>query len=395
LKSVPVPAAIVVASVIAAGLAEAPFAHAAQATDPFQAEVFAGAAYDDNLFRLEGESEAIESIGTSDLEDWYRYVGAGFDANFAGDQLRYDVDAEIYRQTYDEFDTLDHTGGSLNANGEWELSQDTQGLLGYGYERRLQSFTNKQNSADDILQQHSITGAVERTLAERWQVRLGGGWSNLNFSTSDFLDKDRLDAEAEIRYAASQNSVFGLLANFTQSRFDERDDRDFSGWSVGPSFEWQIMSSMQLSANIGYTRRSLDDSGDLDEYEGVTGYIASLWAPGERFSSEIRVFRDVSDLGGEVSEYTERTGLRWRPTWRITPKLSTRFSLAFEERDFATVEGLEDRKDDYLLADLWLDFDLTQRLLVSLGYGYETRESNEDDEEFDANVVRGELRFNF
>ena len=395
MKSSSVPAAVLAASVLAGGLAQAPSGQAAQATDPFQAEVFAGAAYDDNLFRLEGESEALESIGTDDLDDWYRYVGAGFRANVAGDQRRFDLDGEIYHQTYDTFDTLDHTGGRLNANGEWELSEDTRGLLGYGYERHLQSFTNKENTADDILQRHSVTGAVERTLAERWQLRLGGGWSNLNFSTSDFLDKDLFDADAEIRYAASQNSIFGLLASYTQSNFDERNDRDLSGWSLGPSFEWQITSSIQLSGNIGYTRRELDESGDLDDYDGVTGYVANVWAPGDRFSSEIRVFRDVSDLGGEVSEYTERTGLRWRPTWRITPKLSTRFSLAVEERDFAAVEGAEDRNDDYLLADLWLDFDVTQRLLISLGYGYENRESNEDDEEFDAHVFRGELRFTF
>jgi uncharacterized protein (PEP-CTERM system associated) len=86
----------------------------------------------------------------------------------------------------------------------------------------------------------------------------------------------------------------------------------------------------------------------------------------------------------------------WLPRWRITPKLATRLSLGYEERDFTAVEGsLIDRKDDYLLADLWLDFNVTRRLLMSLGYGYETRDSNVDEQEFDANMVRGEIRFNF
>ena len=391
-------AAVIAASALAAAYAVSPAGYAAQgdpAADPFRGNVFVGAAYDDNLFRLEGEAEALETLGTDELEDWYRYAGAGLAATFAGDQRRFDVEAEIYRQTFDEFDDLDHTGGHLNANGQWELNPDTRGLLGYGYQRRLQSFTNKENTADDIQQVHSITGGIERRVAERWQLRLGGGFSDYNFSASNFLDKERLDAEAEIRYAASQNSIFGLLGTYTESDFDSNDNRDFSGWSVGPSFEWQITTSFQLSANVGYTHRGLDNPGDLDDYDGVTGYIASVWSPRDTFSHEIRVFRDVSDLGGEVSEYAERTGLRWRPVWQVTPKLSTRFSLAFEERDFDAVEGGEDRNDDYLLADLWFDFDLTQRLLVSIGYSYEDRQSNEDDREFDAHVFRGELRFTF
>jgi hypothetical protein len=396
LRSAPVPAAAVAALVLGAGLLQSPYGHAAEATDPLQGNVFAGAAYDDNLFRLEDESEGLANIGTDDLEDWYRYAGAGFTGNFAGDRRRFELDGEIYRQTYDEFDSLDHTGGSFNGAGEWELSGDTRGRLGYGYQRRLQSFTNKESTADDIVQQHAVNGDIEKTLAERWQVRLGAGWSDLNFSTSDFLDKQRLDGEVEIQYAASQNSTFGLLAAYTESNFDSNDNRDFSGWSLGPSFEWQITTSFQLSGNLGYTHRSLDNADDIDDYDGATGYLASLWAPGDTFSSEIRVFRELSSLGGEVSEYTELTGIRWRPVWRITPKLASRFSVTYEERDFSAVEGLtEDRTDDYLLADLWLDFNLTRRLLVSVGYGFESRDSDEDEQEFDANVFRSELRFSF
>ncbi|HEX7035817.1 MAG TPA: outer membrane beta-barrel protein [Pseudomonadales bacterium] len=399
--------AVIAASTIAAGVLVAASAHVAAATDPFsrpapsttdpfQAEVFVGATYDDNLFRLENEEEALDEIGDDQLEDWYYYYGAGFQGNFAGDRRRFALDGQIYRQEFDEQGFLDHTGGRLNANGEWALSSDTDGLLGYGYQRRLQSFTNKANTDKDVIDQHGFTAGIEHTLAQRWQLRLGGGWTDLDFSTSDFLDKERIDAEAEIRYAASQKSIFGLLATWTQSDFDDGDTRDFSGWSVGPSFEWQLTSRFQLSANIGYTHRGLDESGGtLEDFDGVTGFVAALWEPGERFSHELRAFREISNLGGEVSEYTKLTGVRWRPRWQLTPKLSTRLALTFEERDFTAIEGLPDREDDYLLADLWFDFDATQRLLVSLGYTYETRDSNEPEEEFDAHVFRGELRFRF
>src|SRR5690606_31633561 len=184
-----------------------------------------------------------------------------------------------------------------------------------------------------------------------------------------------------------------LLATWTQSDFDDNDTQDFSGWSLGPSFEWQLTSRVQISANLGWTHRGLDKSGGtLKDYDDVTGYVAALWVPSDRFSHELRVYREISNLGGEVSEYTELTGVRWRPRWQLTPKLSTRLALTFEERDFTPIEGPPDRADDYLLADLWFDFEATQRLLASLGYTYDTREWNAADEEFDANVLRGALR---
>ncbi len=394
-KTVHVPAALVAMAALAGMLLHAANAHGAEAEDPLQVSLFAGAAYDDNIYRLEDDSDALLTLGSAKLDDWYRYGGVDLKANLAGDRRRLDVDAEIYRQTYDQFGDLDHTGGHFNAAGEWELSSSTNGNLGYLFDRRLQSFTNKDTTRKNIIQRNRLDAGVEHTLAQRWQVRVQGDAINYDFSSSDFLNKQQFDGEAEIRYAASQRSIFGLLAAYTASNFDSNDSRDYTGWSLGPSFHWQLTSSIQVAANVGYTHRALDSAGDLSDYDGVTGFVSSRWEPGKRFSSELRAYRDVSDLGGEVSEYTERTGLSWRPTWQMTAKLSTRFGVTVERRDFTAAPGERDRKDDYLLADLWVDFQTTRRLLFSLGYTLEHRDSNQALEDFDDNVFSGEARFTF
>ncbi len=388
-----VPARAIAALFLAGGCTTAAHAERADATDPVQVSLFAGAAYDDNIYRLEGDREALQAIGTSTLDDWYRYGGIDFTGRFAGDERRLDVDAQIYRQTYDRFDSLDHTGGHFDASGEWKLSDATRGKLSYGFERRLQSFTNKDIPREDMIRKHAFEAAIEHVLASRWQVRLQGDWADFNFSTSDFLDKQQLDGEAEIDYAASQHSTFGLLGSYTQSNFDTNNARDFSGWSLGPSFHWQLTSSFTVRANVGYTHRELEHPGNLSDYNGVTGFVSSYWSPGERFSSDIRVYRDVDNLGGEVSEYTERTGVTWQPRWQATSKLSTRLAVTYEKRDFSAVQGARNRKDDYFVTDLWLDFQIARRLLLSLGYTLETRNSNIDREDFNDNTVRAEARF--
>lgn len=388
------PVAIVLATAAGnthAALAEAP---GPRTTEPFQAYVGAGASYEDNLFRFSGSGEAEETFGTDTMDDRYGRLSAGFSGQQAGEGHRYEYQGEINHRSYDEFDFLDYTGGSLTGFGEWELRPGTAGSLLYDYQRSLQDFTNKVNSAKDVVEQHRVDGAVKQSLAQRWQLRVAAGYRDLDFSTSDFLSKKRTDAEIELRYAASQQSVFGLLTTYTTSDYDLDDERDFKGYSIGPVFEWQLTTSTQLSANVGYTHRGLDSGDAFDDYDGVTGFVAAQWQPGDRFRTDVRVFRDVSSLGGEISEYTERTGLQVRPTWQLTPKVTSRFVFEYEQRDFSAVDTTaEDREDDYLLADLGFDYAATQKLTLTLAYGFEHRDSNLPEEDFDAHLVHLDVRF--
>jgi hypothetical protein len=305
------------------------------------------------------------------------------------------VEGEIYRQTYDDFDYLDHTGGLFDANGELSFSDVTRGNLGYRYRRRLQGFTNKNTTEKDVIDRHTVRAGVERTLAQRWQGRLGARWADVGFSNSKELDKNQYDGEAEIEYAASQNSIFGLLATYTKSEFDTNSNRDFSGWSLGPSFDWQIRSNTLIDAHIAYTERSLDDSGSIiDDYDGITGHLRGRWTLEELFETELRVFRDVTSLGGEIAGYTERTGVEFKPSWQITSKLLGTFGLGYEERDFDST-GLLDRKDEYYLANLGVEFAMTDAFLVTAGYAYEERDSNVPQRDFEDHTVNAELRLNF
>ena len=230
---------------------------------------------------------------------------------------------------------------------------------------------------------------------QRWQGRLAARVADVDFSNSKELDKNQYDGEAEIKYAASQNSIFGLLATYTRSEFDSNSNRDFSGWSLGPSFDWQVLASTSIDANIAYTERSLDESnGIVEDYDGITGHVRGRWTREELFETELRVFRDVTSLGGEIAGYTERTGIEFKPTWQITGKLSGTFGLGYEERDFDTTTG-QGRKDEYYLANMGLELAMTDALLVTAGYAYEERDSNFPQRDFDDHIVNAELRLNF
>ncbi len=370
---------------------------AANVGKPFQFYVTAGATQDDNLFRLNSSSDGEALLGTSELSDWYRFIGVGFESLIARENQRFELLGNVKRWAYEEFDELDHTSGRFRGVWHWKASSATQGNVGYRFRRELRSFTNQNVPKNDIIEENAIFAEIERQVAQRWLLRVNGESTDLNFSASPLLQKQRNTIEAELRYAASQQSSFGLLSTYTQSTFDESQSQDFSGWSVGPLFHWQPQQTLSLTANVAYTHQGLDESQpDVDDFDGLTGFAAAKWALSDSIDLKLRVFHDISDLGGEVANYTERTGTSIEATWQITPKLTSRAQLEYQTRDFiaSPLIGV-DREDDYVLAELWLDFSVAPRWLLSFGLGKENRDSNVDIRNFDDTLLHANIRFDF
>jgi hypothetical protein len=367
----------------------------ASAAEPFQAYVSAAATYDDNLFRLRNSSEGEQVIGTRNLDDWYTKLGAGFDTVIALDNQGFDLRGDVYRQMYDQFSDYDYTGGRFRGAWNWKASDDTRGDLGYRYRRELRSFVNEDVPSKDIVEENTVFGSVEQTLAQRWLLRFASEYADLHFSKSPFLEKRRLNLESELQYAASQRSTFGLLTTYTQSKFDQNQAQDFSGWSVGPSMIWRFTPKLKFSGDISYTHQGLDESiPGAEDFDGATGLLVTTWQPSDRFDWNLRVFRDISDLGGEIPQYTKRTGVKLVPTWQITAKLASHAEFVYEKRDYVQSSLIgPHREDDYYLADIWLDLKVARRWLVSAGIGGERRDSNVQIHDFDDMTVSAVIRF--
>ncbi|MEQ8205855.1 MAG: hypothetical protein RIA65_06745, partial [Woeseia sp.] len=168
----------------------------------------------------------------------------------------------------------------------------------------------------------------------------------------------------------------------------------FSGWSVGPSIQWRPRSSLTVTSNLAYTHQGLDESQPaIEDFDGLTGFVAANLTMSNSVGLRVRAFRDISDLGGEIPLFTERTGITFEPRWQMTTKLSSRAQFAFQRRDFnATSLVGASREDDYSLAELWLDFSVAPRWLLSFGVGTEQRESSIDIYDFDDLLVHFTVR---
>lgn len=382
-------------AVLVLAIGSSSLALGAAGEDPFTWYLGTGATFDDNLFRLDEEPGVATEFPLADVEDWYGYAELGFDSNGLGG-LPVTASGRVYRHEYDEMSFLDHTGGVFDIKLDWGDAANFGGDVDYGYRRRLQGFTNKLVPVKDIIEENRVGASIERALGLRSRIELGGSVRDLSFSTSEFLDKSEWEARVHYEYAASRSSRLGLLATFEQSDFDDSDIRDYSGWFLGPTLTWQSTESFRFESNLGWSQRELDDpDAGLADFDGVTGSVSIDWKPGRRFSLNASAFRDVSSLGGEISNYTDRIGVRIRPRWRLSENWVLRVSGVYEDRDFEPALGQTfHRKDDYYLANVDLVWQLGRRFEVTFGYDFEYRTSNEDIRDFTDNTARLGLRLN-
>ncbi len=378
--------------IVAAAMGGAPAQAASGNQDPFEMFVGLGGTHDDNLFDLDSGGDLGLAEPFAAVDDEYGFIEAGFNSEGLA-ALPLSLEGRIYRQAYSDSDFLDHTGGRFDARLDWDSPSDFGGDIGYRYDRRLQDFLNQLVPRRNVIDEHRVDGGIERNFGLRSRLRLSGGVRELTFSDSELLDKKRWDASVHYEYALSRASRIGLMGSFENSDFDDLDERDYSGWFVGPTLTWQASDAFRLNSNLGWSDRSLDDPrDDQEDFDGVTGAVSVVWRPGD-FSLNARVFRDVSSLGGETVTYVDRYGASLRPAWRFATRWTLRLNLSYENRDFEPVLGsLIRREDDYYVGGANLEWQANRRLEFTLGYEYENRTSNEDVREFSSNALSLKVR---
>jgi hypothetical protein len=134
------------------------------------------------------------------------------------------------------------------------------------------------------------------------------------------------------------------------------------------------------------------------DFSGLIGEATVSWKATGKTQVNLIVSRDLSNLADEISNYAVIDAVQLEPSWDITAKTTLRGTAAFERRDFKGADelllievGLPDRQDDVTLAELWLDWKALRNVTLSLGYGYENRNSTREIWNYNADFI--EARF--
>ncbi|HET7203593.1 MAG TPA: outer membrane beta-barrel protein [Steroidobacteraceae bacterium] len=367
---------------------------AARVLDAFNPYLTVGYGYDSNVFRLDEEAfdsrEPLPIESEDELSDQYAMVSAGFDTEITRSLQRVQLYGEVNHTLYNELDDLDYTGSKAGAIWHWRLSDLTTGTAGATHKRALRDFANQQslNRAKDLRMENKLLGSANIGLKGPWRLGVRGEFAEVSFSESERLDLQRVTGGASIGYASDAGSIFGFDAEYIIGDYDNNPLSDYDEYTLGPTLEWKFTERTSLLAKVGYTNR--DQSDPLrDDYDGVTGRVVLNFANDERNGVKVSLYRDLSSLGDEISEYAEVNGVELEPRWQLREGIDLRLLVGYEQRDFnrdldAELLGLDpNRDDDVVTGGAFVDWQITRNIKFSFGADMQKRDSTRELQDYD------------
>jgi hypothetical protein len=382
------------AAAVAMALCLPPVPAAAQATDEDTVRIIdalnpyasLGYGYDSNIFRIDDELDPIDD----ERSDQYAMASLGFDTEITRSLQRWDLYAEVSHTLFNEHDDLDYTGSRAGAIWHWGLTKASFGSVGATHKRALRDFANQsaERKIKDLRMENKLAGDANIKLPGRWTMGVRGEFADISFSETERLDLRRFLTGANVGYASTAGSTIGLDAEYVEGDYDLNPLADYEEYTIGPTLEWRFTERSVLLAKVGYTNRNQADPLRQD-FDGVTGR-ASFELDNQPLNGlRVVLYRDLSNLGDEVLDFAEVTGLEVEPRWQVREGVDLRVLLGYEKRDFnpdpeAELIGLDpNRDDDVFTGGAYLDWQFMRVFKLSVGADMQKRDSTREFQDFD------------
>jgi len=375
--------------------------------DKFEPYAISTVRYDSNVFRVSGDDAARAVLGTTSRDDTIAYIGAGFESALKLSRQRLVLDANVERAKYDTFDELDHTAGDGKAALVWQVGNLWSGNIGYRYKRKLRSFYQTNIPEKDIRTTNAgyMDGGYQ--LHPDWRLVGGVSYSEASYDERKRLNRNTASGQLEIQYETTLNTQVGLRVNYSDndlSRETEiagvRFSNDYREIGISGTLYWEGSAKSSFRANLGYTDQKYDDLSDRD-YSGSTGRLTYNWKATGKTQLDISAWRETSTLFNEITTYVLTKGVSVGPVWSVTSKISITGLVSYTNDDFKgdndirVALGQQRRDDDIWLYRITASWRPRNNLSLSAGYTKEDRDSSTSAADFDDDRVEASVKFSF
>jgi hypothetical protein len=327
------------------------------------------------------------------LEDWYGSITPQVTLSRRNSATRFDLDAQVTRTWFDEFDEFDSTDPQVNLHYAYPVGPGDEPRSAVDLHWGRNSATN--------------TDLGRRLRSDRWQA----GWEQRLFDTgktgldflarglrTDYLDEtlntnESLAAGLRASYALSPRARVGLGYTHEWTRSlapDEAGDIDGDEDRVVLRLSGELLPTLRGSAEAGVAFVSYTGAVDRDE----TAWVAAAnltWEPHPDVNATLRASRynDFSPDGG--------TALRSDLIADVTREVGGGFSLRAGggvSRLETFRPGFETEADAFILI-VGLGYQFTERFSAQLTERYTDQSADRDEFDYERHLVTGLLTFSF
>jgi hypothetical protein len=353
--------------------------------------------YDDNILAVES-GKKDDFITTVEPSIRARSTWSQHALNFVADaQLAY----------YADNSGEDHHNYGFGADGRIDITRDSFIDGGVLYRR----FHEERTSADDAgggeLTEYT-TLAPRAGFFQRWNrasLKVDGNAQKFDFDDvtqssgavvdNDDRDRTRYLGSARLGYEIVPQYEAFLRAEYNQVDYDEAMDsdgvnRDSDGFEVTAGLRIDVTNVLFGDVFVGYRRQSYD-AATLDSIDGATYGGALTWNPSRLTTVKALIERTV-----EETTQTDASGY-FSTRYGVSVDHELLRNLIVGAATSYTVNQYKGngRDDDIVEAGIYTRYLMHRNLYLSARYGYEQRESNVANADYDKNVFMLRLETQF
>lgn len=382
---------------------------AADPTDIFQPNFTETLSYDDNLFRLTDNANPIVTANTGKRWDIINRVAAGLKIEYPWKRQSLIFDGNLGYQSYTNHGYLDNVNGFANGKWKWQLGNDWDGLMSYGYQRAIGGFTNTGFFGKDMISNYTALFDINYWFNPSWRINGQYLWLDSQHSAEQrqFLDLVANTGSGGIYYQSSafKDSYLGLRYRHSDGFQPHRQvdaltliDNSYTDDEVVLDSLWKPSGKSQLQGNIGWLRRTQPDFPQRD-FQGAIWRLDYLWTPTHLTQLELTTYRQLRSFQDLTASYIVVDGVSFAPGWSATEKISLHARLTWELWSYqgnpSTVFGGKTREDNFWSEQLVVSYQFIRNAEASLTYQAAQRTSNYPNQSFQDNMVFASLSLKF
>ncbi|WP_198007277.1 outer membrane beta-barrel protein [Nitrococcus mobilis] len=403
------PALLIAAIVVSCGARAAPLTPTPPRPEgkTLGAYVYGGGIYNSNPFLISNDTVARNRLGTTDTGDFITRAGGGLQMTWPIGLQMLHFDGWIERNKYQNFTSLDHTAFDANLGWDWEIGRLWSGTVETGYSRGIASFQEFRALDKNVTTRQVTSADAGLRFLPDWEWVLGAHRRSTSFDKRSDLDRVESTGFTEVHYNSAVNTRMGLRAEITRGDLN-RDERLADGTVLGNDYietQYSVVLGVEgseelsyLTGRFGFTQRKFDDRPERD-FSGPTAHLSYLWKVTANTGLRLSAWRELQAQNNEIANYLISQGYSLEPIWQATVKIRVRGHYSFQNRDYQGRETPGNlnagREDDLHTIGLGIDYQALPNLYLSLEAKHQSRDSNREIRNFDYEQISAGVTYEF
>lgn len=358
----------------------------------------AGIRFEDNLFRLSDSFDTSLLPVKPDKSDLLYTANAGIKIDKPYAQQRFQLDAMVTQNNFQNNSFLNYTGFNYRAAWLWSLTPNITGMLFANQEQSLTNFADFRTFTDR---------SIQTTQVRIFNIDgfIGGGWHLLGgLMQVDSRNSQNFTAvgnyvqnggEVGIKYVFPSESWLSLVQRESRGEYRGRIldpiaqlDTGFDQNETEARFNWRLTGKSTIDTRLGYIDRKHDNFSQRN-YDGMIGKVEYQWAATDKLQINTSLGRNIFSFQEATNSYYIADTLSIGPVWKVGDKTSIKLRYDYSKREYrgAIIPITDLRQDDVQSFVLGAEWKPLRTVLIDATLQRDTRSSNFTDFNYNANAI--------